>query len=90
MFREFDTQPGSGRTPFTVNRGRRKAGYLGGLSNRQAGKEAQFNDLALPRIHGGQRLQRVVERQQVSALPLAQMLGLRQRDLRLIAASLEP
>src|ERR1051326_3917772 len=62
--------------------------YLRRLFNRQSAEEAQFDDLALPRVERGQAAERFVERNQVGILRLGLVKRFVERQTRLAAPAL--
>src|SRR5438128_934505 len=58
-------KPGLGGCPVALCGGRRHLQDLGCLFNGESREKAQFDEAALPRIHFGQTLQRVIQPHQV-------------------------
>ena len=74
-------QPGSGRSPVALDGRRRDSQDLGGVFNRESGKETELDDAALLSIQGRKPLQCSIECDHVDIRLLCKFVGLIQRQL---------
>jgi uncharacterized protein (TIGR03437 family) len=89
-FAQFAVQPGLGKIPVTRDGARRNLQDLCYFIGIQPGKEPQLDDAALARVNRGQRMQRLIQRQQIGAVVPGNAVSCTERDVQALAFLVMP